>query len=119
MRAVRVESRYRFEYRLACVHSTLDIIVVRLGPAEIGDNSVTQILSDMPAEAVDFLSRTAMVVDNDFAPLFRIELCCEAGRVHQIAEQYRQMAPLAQTSNRASSGVAIAPSVEPLDRCGR
>src|SRR5215471_16166645 len=97
MRGVRIELQYCFEYRQACADSTLDIVVVSLGPAEIGYNSVAQKLGDMPAKAVDFLSRATMIVDNDFAPLFRIELCREAGRVYQVAEQHRQMTPLANT----------------------
>jgi len=37
-----------------------------------------------------------MVLGDDLSPLFRIKLRRDAGRVHQIAKQHRQMPPLAR-----------------------
>jgi hypothetical protein len=66
-----------------------------LGPAEIGHHAVAKVLRDMPAEALDCLRRRAMVLADDLAPLFGIEMAGDLGRADQIAKQHRQMPPLA------------------------
>src|SRR5437667_7018384 len=74
---------------------TLHVVIMSLWPAEVGHDSVAQILRDMPAKALNCTGRPTMIIRDDFAPLFGIELRGEAGRVHQVAKQHRQMSPLA------------------------
>ena len=71
------------------------IVVVRLGPAEIGHHAVAKVLGDMAAEALDCLRRRAMVLGDDLPPLLGIEMAGDLGRADQIAEKHRQMPPLA------------------------
>ena len=95
MRGVLVKLRDRVEDREARAGSTLGVVVVRLGPAEIGHHAVAKVLSDTSAEALDGLRRRAMVLADDFAPLLGIEMAGNLGRADEIAEKHRQMPPLA------------------------
>ena len=96
MRGVLVELRYCVEDREAGARSTLGIVVVGLGTAEISHHAVAEVLGDMPAEALDCLRRRAMVLADDLAPLFGIEMAGNLGRADEIAEKHRQMPPLAR-----------------------
>ena len=95
MRGVLVEFRYGVEDRQARARSTLGVVVVRLGTAEVCHHAVAKVLRDMPAEALDCLRRRTMVPGDDLPPLFRIEMAGDLGRADQIAEKHRQMAALA------------------------
>src|ERR1700730_17645790 len=95
MRGVLVELRYGIEDGQAGAGSALGVVVVRFRIAEIGHHAVAKVLRDMPAEALDCLRRGVMVVGDDLAPLFRIEMAGYLGRADQIAEKHRQMPPLA------------------------
>jgi len=75
---------------------SLGIRLVSLGPAEIGHHPIAEVLGDMPAEALDGLCRHAMVLADDLAPLFGIQMAGDLGRADEIAEKYRQMASLAR-----------------------
>ena len=70
------------------------IVVVGLGIAEEGHHAVAKVLRDMPAEAFDCLRRRTMVLADDLAPLFGIEMASYLGRADEIAEQHRQMPAL-------------------------
>ena len=100
MRGVFVELRDRVEDREARACSTFGVVVVRLGTAEICHHAVAKVLRDMAAEALDRLRRRAMVLANDLAPFFGIELAGDLGRADEIAEQHRQMPPLARNVRR-------------------
>src|SRR5690349_14545505 len=57
-----------------------------------------------------------MVIGNYFPPLFRIELRGNTGRIHQVAKQHCQMAPLAsyraRLNGRRLGDVAASGSAE-------
>jgi hypothetical protein len=42
------------------------------------------------------LRRRAVIIANDFLPLFRIEMASDLGRADEIAEKHGQMAALAR-----------------------
>jgi hypothetical protein len=55
------------------MHSTLDIVVVGLGPAEIGHDAITQVLSDMSAKPSNRVGCSTMVAGNHLPPFFGVE----------------------------------------------
>ena len=61
-------------------------------------------LRDVPAEARDRLRRRAMIPGDGLAPFLGIELRGDRGRADQVAEQHRQMPPLAATVVRSATG---------------
>ena len=95
VRRMFVELRDRVEDREARAGGAFGVVVVRLGPAEIGHHPVAEILRDVAAEAGDRFRRRAMVPGDDLAPFLGIELRRDRGRADQVAEQHRQMPPLA------------------------
>ena len=64
----------RVEDREARARRPLGVVVVRLGPAEVGHHAVAKVLRDMPVEALDRLRRRTMVPADDLAPLLGIEM---------------------------------------------
>src|SRR5215472_8885021 len=76
------------------MNPTLSIVVVRLRPAEIGHHTIAEVLGDSAAVALDRLCRSVMVIRDDFAPPFGIEMTCDLGRADEIAEKNGQMTPL-------------------------
>src|SRR6516165_5269006 len=88
-----VQPEYRFKNRQSRADSTLRVVAVSFWPSKISHYSVAQVLSDAPTEAVDRPGGRPMVSSNQLAPLFRIQLCRNAGRADQIAEQHCQMTP--------------------------
>ena len=95
MGGVLVKLRYGVEHRQAGAGSTLRVVVVGLGIAEVCHYTVTKVLRDTPAKALDGLRCRTMVLADDLAPLFGIEMASYLSRADKIAEQYRQMPPLA------------------------
>ena len=79
---------------------------MRCGPAKISHDTIAEVLGDMAAESSDRLGRGAMVARNHRTPFFGVELSSDFGRAYKIAEQYRQMPPLA--AGRYRSGVISA-----------
>src|SRR5260370_41452168 len=74
---------------------TLRVVVMRLGIAEERHHAVTEVLGDMATEAGYHFSSGAVVAAHRLAPFFGIELRRDRGGSNQVAEQHRQMAPLA------------------------
>jgi hypothetical protein len=92
---VLVKFRYCLEHRQAGAGSTFSIVVVRFWPTKIGHHAVAKVLGDTSAEALDGLCRRAMVLTDDLAPQFGIEMAGDLGRAKKVAEKHRQMPPLA------------------------
>ena len=70
----------------------LGIVFVCLGIAKVHQQAVAQILRNIPVKALDHRGAGLLVVPHDVAPVFRIALPGEPGRVHQIAEHDRELA---------------------------
>jgi len=69
--------------------------VVSLGIAEERHQPITKIFGDMPAESCYRFSRSALIARHRLTPFFGIELSGDLSRANQVAEEHRQMAPLA------------------------
>jgi hypothetical protein len=91
---VFVKLGYCVEDPEACARATLRIVLVGLGIAKIGHHAVAEILSDLPAKALNCLRRRMMVLGDDLPPFFRIKMANYLGRADEIAEKHRQMPPL-------------------------
>ena len=74
-----VELRNRVEDREARTRSTLGVVIMCFGIAEIGHHPVAKVLRNTLAEALDRLRRRMMVLGDDLPPLFRIKLRRESG----------------------------------------
>ena len=74
--------------------SPLGVVLVRLGIAKVHQQAVTQILRDIPIEALDHRGTGLLVGPHHVAPVFRVELPGQAGRVHQVTEQHRELPAL-------------------------
>ena len=82
----------------------LGIVLVRLGIAKVHQQAIAQILRNIPVKALDHLGAGLLVRPHDVAPVFRIELPGQAGRVHQVAEQHRELPALGLGHVRRSHG---------------
>ncbi len=89
-----VERRQRVENRQAGANRTLAIVFVRLWITEIDDQTVAQVLVDVPAEACNGLGCETLVLPGYVAPIFGVETGGNFSRVDEIAKQHRQMAAL-------------------------
>ena len=75
-------------------HRPFRIVLVRLGPAEIGHQPVAEILRHMTAKALDDLARRLLIRLHQRAQILRIEPFGQCRRAHQIAEHHRNLPPL-------------------------
>jgi hypothetical protein len=58
-----------------------------IGVTEVDEQTIAQILRDMPLEAGDHLGAGVLIGPHHLAPVFGVELAGEHGRVHQVTEQ--------------------------------
>src|SRR5208282_6754183 len=79
-------------------HCALGVIVVRLRITEIRHHTVAEKLCDVTAETLHPFGGRALIAGDDLARFLGIELVLHLGRTDQVAEQDRQMAPLALDS---------------------
>ena len=81
------------------------IVVVSNRPAEIGHDTVAEILGNVTAESNDRFSCGAVISSEYLTPFFGIEARRNFGGAYEIAEQYRQMPPLA--GGRYGCGISV------------
>ena len=62
--------------------------------AEISEHSVAHVLGDIPVEAPDAIGDGAMVCSDDLAQILGVEPYRQGRRAHEVAEHYRELAPL-------------------------
>ena len=72
----------------------LGLVLVRPGPAEIGEHAVAHELGDVALEARDLARDGVLVGADDLAHLLGIEPARERGRADQVDEHHRQLPPL-------------------------
>jgi glycosyltransferase involved in cell wall biosynthesis len=70
------------------------VVLVRLRPAEVDKQPVAQILRDVAPVAVDDLGGGRLVRADDLAQVLGIEPPGENGRVGEVTEHHRELAPL-------------------------
>jgi hypothetical protein len=106
-----IQGPQRVEHAQAGQAGALGVVLVRLGIAKIHQQAVAQILRNIPVETLDHLGACLLVRAHDVAPVFRIELPGQAGRVHQVAEQHRELPALGvrgSTSDWGNLGLGCA-----------
>ena len=72
-------------------HGPRGVIFVRLGPAEVHEQAIAEILGDVSVIAGDHLRAGVLIGPHHFAQLFGVELAGQDGRVHQIAKQHGEL----------------------------
>src|SRR5262245_57109865 len=75
---------------------------MRLGIAEIDEESVSKILRNVTCKAFDDSSTGVLIGTHDLAILFRVKLFRQSSRTNQITEHHRQLPPLARRRDRCS-----------------
>jgi hypothetical protein len=75
-------------------HRALGLVLVRLRPAEIGQDAIAHIFRDMAAPVADRLSAATVIGADHGAHILGIEPRRQHGRAHQIDEHYRELPPL-------------------------
>jgi hypothetical protein len=78
----------------ARAHGALGVVLVRPGPAEVGEDPVAQILRHVALEARDHFARRGVIALHERAPVLRVHAGREARRVDQVAEEHSQLAAL-------------------------
>jgi len=73
---------------------------MRPGIAEVHQQPIAEILGDIPVKVLDDLSAGGLVCPHHLAPVFGVQLTGERRRVHEIAEQHGELAPLGCRSVR-------------------
>ena len=76
-------------------HGALGVVLVSLRVAEVDEQAVAQVLRHVTVEALDHPGGGLLVAPEDLAPVLRIEPRRQSRRVHQIAEEHRELAALA------------------------
>ena len=74
--------------------SPLRVVFVRLGIAKVHQQAVAQILRDIPIKALDHRRTSLLIGPHHVAPVFRVELPGQAGRVHQVTKQHGELPTL-------------------------
>ena len=77
----------------ARAHGPLGVVFVGLGVAKVHQQPIAQILGDSPVKALEHLDASGLIGEHHLAEVFRVELTGEADRVHEVAEQHRELAP--------------------------
>ena len=66
---------------------------MRLRIAKVNQQAIAEILGNVALEALDDLDTGLLIGAHHFAVVFGIELTGEAGGIHQVTEQHRELAP--------------------------
>src|SRR5262245_38269007 len=83
-------------------HRSLRVIFVRQRVAEVDEQAVAEVLGNIPLIAGDHLGTGLLIGAYHLAQVFGIELTGEAGRVDQVSEEHRELAPLGFREWRSS-----------------
>jgi hypothetical protein len=62
------------------------------GVTEVDQQAIAEVLGNKALTASDHLGAGLLIGPHHLAPLFRVELARERGRVHEVAEQDRELA---------------------------
>jgi hypothetical protein len=78
----------------AGAHGALGVVLVRPGPAEVGQHAVAEELGDVAALALHHLRDGAVVGRHHLAQVLGVETGRERRRAREVAEQHRQLPSL-------------------------
>jgi hypothetical protein len=82
-----IETAYGSNELESRAYGALGIVFVSPRPAEIGEDPVAHVLGDIAVPSADRLRAATPVGSQERAQIFRIELCGQSRRAHEIAEQ--------------------------------
>ncbi len=81
-----IQPRVRLQDPEASTHRPLGIVLMRLGIAKVDEQSIAQILRNVPLKTLDDRGAGLLIGPHHLAPLFGVDLAGEGGRVHQLTE---------------------------------
>ena len=87
---------HRVEDREPRANGALGVVLARIGPAEVDEQAVAQLLGDVAAPALDRDACGLLVLPDDVAPLLGVELLGERRRADEVAEEDGELAALAR-----------------------
>src|SRR5262249_12450272 len=91
---VRVEGVHSPKNPEASPYGSLGIVLMRLRKAKVDEQAITEILRNVSVKTLDDLRARGMVGAHHRPQVLGIELTSEYGRVHQVAEEDGELAPL-------------------------
>ena len=100
----RVQDTDGLDNSQAGVHGPRGIVFMRLRIAKIHQQSIAEILRNMPGKALDNCRADGLVGADDLVQIFRVELLGQARRVHQVAEQHCELAAFGRGYRRHGRG---------------
>src|SRR4029450_2870618 len=74
-------------------HRPLALILMRLGPSEVGEHSVAPEVGNVPLEALDFACDRVLVDANDVTHFLRAEPAAQFGRINEVDEHCGDLPP--------------------------
>jgi hypothetical protein len=77
----------------ARVHRPLRIVFMRLWVAKVDQQTISEVLRNMPLVALNYRGRSLLIGPHDSPKVFRVKLPREHRRAHQVAEQHGQLPP--------------------------
>ena len=80
------------------------IIFVGLGIAEVDEQTIAEILRDMPVKTGDYLGAGVLIGLHHLLQVFGVKLCRERGRADQVTEEHRELAPFRRWRGEDSRG---------------
>jgi hypothetical protein len=80
----------------------LGIIFMGLRVAKIDEETIPEELGDMPIVALNNVGTHPLIGTDHIAPVFRIELAGESGRVHEVTEHDGELAAFGVKCSRAN-----------------
>ena len=83
-----IEGDHGLHHVQASAHGALRIVFMRLWITKVDQETIAEILRDMPRKALDNLITRVLVGTHHLAVILRVEPPGECGRIHQIAEQH-------------------------------
>ena len=91
---VRIEFLHGCDHAQTGPYSPLRIVFMRLRIAKVDEQAITEILCNVPLQALDHHGACGLVGTNNLTQVFGVELACQDRGVHQIAEQHSQLTAL-------------------------
>ena len=91
----------RLHQRARRAHRPFGIVLVRLRPAEVGQDAIAQELGDVAFEPADDLGARRVIGPHHIAQVLGVEPRRQLRRADQVAEQHRQLTALGFRNPRA------------------
>src|SRR5262249_29285299 len=80
------------DHRQSCPHGALRVVLVRQRVAKVDEQTISQVLGNVPTEALDDRSTGRLVRTHRSTVVFRVEVPGQRRRGHRITEQDGELA---------------------------